>query len=206
MAIVTMELRMLLRTDFELFDFEYQISDPNWKETLERDITDYYYFHEIGQETADRFKHIFKAKMRRIMPYYDELYQTTLLDIDPLFSHKMTEDYKASTTGVTLSKSNSASATAGNEQIDTRATEHPQTGNVDTDIPSESSRNVGETSSSVTATDQASGGHRSENDYIKTIEGFSDSPHKLLKEYRANIVRINELIINELRSLFILVY
>ena len=57
MAQVTVELRKLLQTNFKLFDFPYEIDDAAWKEKLEIDIVNHYYFYEIGCETPDRFKH-----------------------------------------------------------------------------------------------------------------------------------------------------
>ena len=50
MAQTTIELRHLLQTTstdgkpFDLFDFEYQVDDLEWKAELERSIIDYFYF------------------------------------------------------------------------------------------------------------------------------------------------------------------
>lgn len=92
MAQVTVELRHLIeQTDFELFDFDYPVTDPNFKSKIEEDITEYYYSYEIGFETPDMFKQKFRAKMKRIMTYYNELYNTTLLEYNPLINYKMSE-------------------------------------------------------------------------------------------------------------------
>ena len=92
MAQVTVELRHLIeQTDFELFDFDYPVTDPNFKSKIEEDITEYYYSYEIGFETPDMFKQKFRAKFRRIMSYYNDLYNTTLLEYNPLINYKMSE-------------------------------------------------------------------------------------------------------------------
>jgi hypothetical protein len=92
MAQVTVELGKLLElTDFKLFDFDYQFDDTNFKEQLEQQIVDYFYDYEIGQETPDMFKRKFKAKWNRIIPYYNKLYNTTLLTYNPLTNQKLTE-------------------------------------------------------------------------------------------------------------------
>ena len=92
MAQVTVELRHLIeQTDFELFDFDYPVTDPNFKEKIEEDVTEYFYSYEIGFETPDMFKQKFRAKFRRIMSYYNDLYNTTLLEYNPLINYKMSE-------------------------------------------------------------------------------------------------------------------
>jgi hypothetical protein len=92
MAQTTVELGMLLdRTNFELFDFEYQIDDPNFKAQLEQAIIDFYYDYEIGFETPDMFKRKFKARWLREIAFFNKLYNTTLLSYNPLINSKVTE-------------------------------------------------------------------------------------------------------------------
>jgi hypothetical protein len=92
MAQTTVELGMLLdRTNFELFDFDYQFDDTNFKAQLEKAVIDFYYDYEIGFETPDMFKRKFKARWLRDIAYYNKLYNTTLLSYNPLINSKMTE-------------------------------------------------------------------------------------------------------------------
>lgn len=92
MAIVTVELGHLLnRTNFKLFDFDYQFDDPQMKKTLEDSVLDFYQTYEIGRATPDAFKRSFITRWRRIMLYYNQLYNTTLLSYNPLINHKMNE-------------------------------------------------------------------------------------------------------------------
>ena len=87
-----MELRHLLNlSNFELFDFDYHFDDKQFASELEEHIIDYYYFHEIGQETPDHFKHVFRSRFKRMIGYYNELYNTTLLEYNPLINYSMTE-------------------------------------------------------------------------------------------------------------------
>ena len=91
MALVTVELRNLLKTDFELFDFDYHFDDDNMKREIEKAITDYFYFYEIGDYSPERFKHNFRVKFLSAIEYYNKLYNTTLLEYDPLINYTMTE-------------------------------------------------------------------------------------------------------------------
>lgn len=92
MAQVTVELGQLLeRTDFELFDFDYQFDDTAFKAEIEQHILDHYRFSEIGQETPDRFKHVFKTRFKALITYYNQLHNTTLLEYNPLINHSITD-------------------------------------------------------------------------------------------------------------------
>ncbi len=194
-----MELRQVLRIkDFELFDFDYPISDQNWKEELESLFKDYFFFYEIGSETIDRFKHNLKTKLRTIMPYYNQLYETTLLDIDPLLTMKLKEIFeeKQDTEGYTSSTGSS------NNTMNQTRTDYPQHSDIESDIPTEK----GKTDESGTSTTSGSSEGSSLRDYEKIIEGYSSDPHSALAKYRENILNINHQIIRECKDLFILVY
>lgn len=199
MAQVTMELRNLLKMpNFNLFDFEYKCDFPEWKEELEQLIIDEYYFHEIGQETPDRFKHCFSTLMRKIMPYYNSLYASTLLGGDPLINYRMVEE----TTGTATNTGTSAGKTETTSAGELTKTDYPQTGDAG-DIPTEKSnandRGDLRTSHETTST--------STNDLRKVVEGISGTSYaKLIKEHRENLLKINAMVIRELRPCFILVY
>lgn len=79
-------------SSFDLFDFEYTFDDSIMRSDIEQAIIDHYFFDEIGMETPDAFKHVFKERFKRIIEYYNKLHNTTLLSYDPLTSYKMSEN------------------------------------------------------------------------------------------------------------------
>lgn len=196
MAQVTIELRNLLKTDFELFDFTYPISDPAWKTELEKAIIDYYSFEEIGQETPDRFKHVFKTRFLSIIPHYDRLYQLNQQALlDGLINSKMTEIIEGELVNSGEDNSNS-SATQ-----DVVNTEYPQHTSIVDDIPSGRSVNTGTSSAIVNF------GKVETKTHEKIISGYSGTTSvELVTKYKNNLLRINGMIINELKTCFILVY
>ena len=187
MAQVTIELRHLLEMEnFNLFDFDYEISDLAWKAKLEEDFINTFYFLEIGTETPDKFKHYLKRKFHDIMPYYNKLYQTTLMDLNPFITHKRVETYEGNNTN-----------TGNVSSTDTSKTfDYPQNANPATDIASSADNTV---TSATTGSSAAI-------DYEKIIEGLDGDQNELLKKYRENILRINPMIMKECKDLFILVY
>jgi hypothetical protein len=99
MATVTVELRTLIeQLQFKLFDFTYAFDDPTFKSELEQSITDFYYDYEIGFETPDMFKRKFQARWNRIIPIYNEYYNTTVLEYNPLQNLSITEVLDGHTT------------------------------------------------------------------------------------------------------------
>ena len=203
MAIVTVELRHLLLTDFKLFDFTYKISDSVWKTELEQAIIDYYFFEEIGQETPDRFKHVFRTKMQGIMEHYDKLHELYKTHAMTLANYKMTE-----TTTKVKDRALKNSGTDGSVNTiltDSKNTDYPQHFNIENDIPSGRSVNNTQTNNAITF------GSNQDEDVTETvdkvIEGFEGTTNsKMLAEYRNNMIRLNREIIQELKTCFILVY
>lgn len=61
---------------------QYPIFDEAHRKVLNSKIIRHYYFQEIGFETEGRFLFELNRKMNEIMPYYNKLYQSELLDLD----------------------------------------------------------------------------------------------------------------------------
>lgn len=128
MALVTVELRNLLKTDFELFDFDYEFDDKNMAKQLEEAIIDFYYGYEIGG-TPDAFKRSFRLRWRQAMSYYNQIHNTSLLEYNPLINYKISEsleqlsksDVEQDTT--TDHTNESISNTTGNENINSSSNE-----------------------------------------------------------------------------------
>lgn len=62
---------------------DYPIFDESYRWQLNDKIIRRYYFREIGLETMQQFAWYLRMRMFEIMPYYNQMYESTLLDIDP---------------------------------------------------------------------------------------------------------------------------
>lgn len=205
MAQLTIELRHLLQTDFKLFDFIYTCSDLTWKTELEQAIKDYYYFEEIGSETADRFMHIFKTRMQSIMPYYDKLHELSKIDLNPnaLLNYKMTETLSRVNDRALINSGSDSNTSDIN--TDAKNTEYPQHLNIVEDISS--GRSVTNSDSSNVINFGSKQDESNTEDTTKVVEGYTNiTLMELQKQYRDNLIRINDKIIKELKTCFILVY
>lgn len=77
----------------KLFNFDYPIFDPAYRETLETKIIEHYYTQELGFETVGRWKLALRATMREIMPTYNALYKDGLTVINPFLPIDIEDTY-----------------------------------------------------------------------------------------------------------------
>ena len=78
----------------KIFDFEYPIFDPTYKPLLEKKILKHYYTREIGAETVGLWKLWLNQKMNEIMPYYNQLYESQLIEFNPMYDVDLTTNYQ----------------------------------------------------------------------------------------------------------------
>lgn len=77
-----------------IFSFDFPIYDENYRLNLEKKILKHYYNREIGAETPGLWKLWLDEKLNLIMPYYNQLYKTTLFEFNPLYDVDLTTDHK----------------------------------------------------------------------------------------------------------------
>lgn len=63
----------------------YPIFDEAYRSVLNTKILKHYYMREIGMETVGLWKHFLNTRMNEIMPYYNKLYESELLEFNPLY-------------------------------------------------------------------------------------------------------------------------
>ena len=78
----------------KVFDFDFPIFDENYRVTLENKILKHYYTREIGVETVGLWKHFLCTRMNEIMPYYNQMYKSTLINFNPMYDVDLTTDYQ----------------------------------------------------------------------------------------------------------------
>lgn len=90
----TTELRYIVEAPDFTYDriglAEYPIFDESYRKTLNDNIIGHYMFDEIGSETPGRFRQRMRAKMNIIMPRYNQLYKSQLVEIRPFLTQEYT--------------------------------------------------------------------------------------------------------------------
>lgn len=75
-----------------IFDFTYPIFSEEYRSVLETKILKHYYMREICAETVGLWKLFLDARMNEIMPYYNKLYESELIQFDPLKDTDITRE------------------------------------------------------------------------------------------------------------------
>lgn len=78
----------------KVFDFDFPIFDESYRSVLEIKILRHYYTREIGLETVGLWKLKLETKLNEIMPYYNQLYKSELLEFNPFYDVDLTRDHK----------------------------------------------------------------------------------------------------------------
>lgn len=216
----------------KVFDFPYPIYDEDYRSTLELKILRHFYFREIGFETVGLWKHYLNTKLNEIMPYYNQLYKSTLLEFNPLYDVDLTTDRKNTENSNrdfkknTTSKDVTQATTQTHNQVQNENTnwnyfsDTPQ-GGIDgvaslaylttatkvSDDGSTTTNLSGLDNSTVdrTGTDSDNTVYNSTLDYLEHVSGKTggSSYSARLLEYRDTFINIDSLILNELSELFI---
>lgn len=77
----------------KIFDFDFPIFDEAYRPVLENKILKHYYTREIATETVGQWKHFLDMRLNEIMPYYNKLYKTELLEFNPFYDVDLTTDH-----------------------------------------------------------------------------------------------------------------
>ena len=69
----------------KIFDFDFPIYDEAYRPIIETKILKRYYTREIGFETVGQWEFWLNERLNEIMPYYNQLYKSTLLEFNPFY-------------------------------------------------------------------------------------------------------------------------
>jgi hypothetical protein len=202
----------------KIFDFPYEIFDEEYRPVLEHKILRHFYTREIGQETVGLFKLQLSQKMNDIMPYYNQLYRSALLEIDPLtdVNYERSGSESMSTSESTLSSlstsemysesefhSNSMwdmyQETPQNQLNGVNNLEYLTNATLDKDHGNSEGRHNNDILSTGRGTTDRTDLKR----YLEKFKGYrNNNPSKLLNDYRETFLNIDLMIIGELEKLF----
>lgn len=90
----------------KIFSFNWPIFDEAYRNVLETKILKHYYTREIGLETYGLWKLKLDTKLNEIMPYYNQLYKSALLEFNPFYDVDLTRNHTGKKTGTEALKGN----------------------------------------------------------------------------------------------------
>lgn len=203
--------------DFEFpFYSELQSDLDTFKELFVRK----YFQYAFGTETVGQFKFYLKEKLMELYPKYKYLYDTTTYKFDPLINHMLVRESEYQNRNNNTSSGNNSSTSTRTPNLIYQDDDLNQT--LNTDMPSynfaaanyasDMSQNQALNKRTESGTDrttttsngsQSSTGGGSGSDKAKEY-GFNGSQSEELMKYRSLLLNINQLLLEDLASLFML--
>lgn len=170
-----------------VFDFDFPIFDESYRNVLETKILKHYYTREIGLETVGLWKLKLDTKLNEIMPFYNQLYKSELLEFNPFYDVDLTRDHN-------LKKEE----TTKQDATEKGTTE--KTGNIDDNTHTETNDN--QNSESTTALQNTTGSTSKEQlRATKThYDKYSDTPQGSLQNVQNDTYLTNARMINDTDS------
>lgn len=79
-----------------VFNFDFPIFDETYRLPLERKILRHYYTREIGEESVGLWKLRLDDKLNMIMPYYNKLYESEMINFNPMWDVDLHSEHEGS--------------------------------------------------------------------------------------------------------------
>lgn len=213
----------------KVFNFDFPIFDENYRQVLCRKILKHYYTREIAHETVGRWKLALNAKLNEIMPYYNQLYKSELLEFNPFYDVDLTRSREGSgtsnrtsnntETNSGTSKNVSSGSSTNNTDTLNRFSDTPQnsmdTQGIADSVPlttvtkvNEDNTTTNESTDTLTRNDSKTGnGTENINNtdkYIEKVKGKQGTENysSLLKKFRETFLNIDMMIIEDCSDCF----
>lgn len=213
MSKYTVQLGDLLASGYDIGLDEYPIFDEGYRAALNEKIKTHYHMREIGFETPGQFKLYINMTMNEIMPYYNQLYRSSLLSFDPLADYHMNESGTRDSSGT---GSNTGSTADRSEQLDDTLTVDSDTpqgllsvDNIKANTYASRAARQDNTISRTGQTDVTSESATSAFDnYTRNAVGKTGGKNysEMLQDFRATFINIDLKIIQELVTCFMGIY
>jgi hypothetical protein len=219
-----------------IFNFDYPIFDEQYRKIFETHFIRQFYMREIGFETEERFLFELESWLNLHMPYYNKLFESELIEFDPLsntkldVTHNRQNDTNQSSTANGTSNNSGTSENQSNQTSD-NFNRQLESNNPDSrlSITTNDGEGVIEYASQIEENTQnnklnadGSTSVRSQTDDTQTVKNDvnsiedyienrsgkvgSQSFSSMLKEYRSSMIRVEKTIFEEMQPLFMLVY
>lgn len=213
----------------KVFNFDFPIFDEKYRQVLCRKILKHYYTREIAHETVGRWKLALNAKLNEIMPYYNQMYKSELLEFNPFYDVDLTRSREGSGTSNRTSNNtetnsgtsknvSSGSSTINSDTLN-RFSDTPQnsmdTQGIADSVPlttvtkvNEDNMTTNESTDTLTRNGNKTGsGTENINNtdkYIETVKGKQGTENysSLLKKFRETFLNIDMMIIEDCSDCF----
>ena len=142
-----------------VFSFDFPIFDERYRNVLCKKILKHYYTREICEETVGLWKFRLDTRMNEIMPYYNQLYKSELLEFNPLYDVDLTRSGNKESTAKDNESLESSRTGTGNTETD--ATNDTNTSSTRKETAESTSNGTNTSTSNGTNTSTTNGTNKS---------------------------------------------
>ena len=153
----------------KVFNFDFPIFDEAYRNVLLKKILKHYYTREIGLETVGLWKLHMDTRLNEIMPYYNQLYKSELLEFNPLYDVDYTRTHEGSGTN---NRTESSTKNIGEEHKTTIKESGSKT---EIDNRNITSKNIVNGENTITGNNKTSESSNSLDKYSDTPQGTLDN-------------------------------
>lgn len=215
----------------KIFTSKAVFFDEEYRSVLCQKILKHYYLREIGSETVGIWKLWMNTRLEEIMPFYNQLYKSALIEFNPLYdvdlkrTHNRKIDSSKQDTGTSQSVSSgeiNVSGTSSGSSNNTKKDLYSDTPQgaitglenenyltnarkvTDTGSTSNENRSTGTNKTTVNDDTSNTGTANSLEDYVENIIGKQGSENysSMLLKFRETFLNIDMQVIEEFSDLF----
>lgn len=152
-----------------IFDFSFPVYQEDYRFVLCKKILKHYYTREISADTVAQWKLWLDVRLNEIMPYYNELYKSALIEFDPMLDVDVTTTRTTKHDGTT-------DVTGNTTNKDTKTSEKRNTYESESNSEGENSNErSGNTWDKFSDTPQGSLQNVENGTYLTNARGITDS-------------------------------
>lgn len=183
----------------------YPIFDELYRPILNGKIIEEYYHQEIGQETIEMFVWRLRAKMNQVMPYYNQLYESTMIEYSALDTMRIKSVGTKHMEGNEATNANTDSTTTNKSGARVVGSDFPQTmlaGNADyarTGTDTSSDVEIGTDGNS-----ESSSNSNTDANSDNLVTGYQGAASDLINKFRNTIINIDTEVLASLNDNFML--
>lgn len=192
----------------------YPIFEEGYRQGLNGKIIRHWYFNEIGSETVARFRWNMDEAMRLIMPYYNQLLESTVIDVSHLLGENFDETIKVlegvKGTGTSQGTSHASGSNTNDYVGRTLDTPQARIQNLDDGWLTSASKTTTDDVSESDATSSSNTGSTRDTNRIQTREYARYDPtlYEKLLTYGNRLLNIDRMIVEDeaVRECFMMIW
>jgi hypothetical protein len=185
----------------------YPIFDETYRTILNGKIIEEYYHREIGVETIEMFVWRLRAKMNQIMPLYNQLYESTLIEytaLDTMRIHSVGQNHIESQENGTAENVTDTENKSGSRVIGSDFPQMMLAANADYATNGSDVNSSVEIDSTTTQENQSNSNTDGNTDNLVT--GYQGAASDLINKFRNTLINIDAAVLEAVEDNFMLVF